>query len=74
MPVMKLRPFLGFAAVTARVTNLIRKRLLEGRKRRRRLDVANRGIVVQAEVGNGGEEFAVSRTFNSVPIVTSLWL
>src|SRR6266851_3405395 len=52
-----------FAAIPEERANLIRRRLLEGGHRRWGLDVADRGIIFQAKVGNVGEDFVVGLHF-----------
>src|SRR5580704_600653 len=57
----EIESFAGQVAVPDEGTDLARKRLLKGYEARRERDwkIALDGVVVQAEVGNGGEEFAV---------------
>src|SRR6266851_1734745 len=55
----------GFAAVADERANLARKRLLENRKHRRRLErkIAEHRIIIQAEEGSCGEEFPIRLHF-----------
>src|SRR5437773_955336 len=52
----QIKPLAGFASVAEQPANLVGSRLLEGRHRGgRERKVAERRIVIQAEVGNGGK-------------------
>src|SRR6266704_2138139 len=61
----EIKAFAGFTAVTDEPANLVRKRLLkrEERGRQRNGHVTLRGIVIEAEMGDGGEKFPIGLHF-----------
>src|SRR5215469_11736616 len=63
-PAGEVEAFAVFAAIAGERANLIRERLLKRVLRGRLRELAEVGIVVEAEVGDGGKEFAVRLGFD----------
>src|SRR6266852_236627 len=60
----EIKAFAGFASVADEPANLVRKRLLEVKRRRRRLEKnAEHRVGIQAEVGNSGKKLPIRPYF-----------
>jgi hypothetical protein len=63
----EIKALAGFTPIADERANLVRKRLLEVRRRGRR-------IIVQPEVGSSDEKLSIRPYLQERPMVTSLWI